>query len=188
MDFHSSYHNAAGGRTFTQCGLAVMRTTSRRYNDYTLLTSGTSRFQKNTGLHRHKSYQRGQRMKYSRLNHNFHQCIEEVRSRTRTQCENLFTKGEGDTVYANYVQSCTQFKSIVWISCKLVCIRGKQRKRTVKPQRGQQVVLKWLLRSKKHTCYLDTTSSNMPLRFTRPNHLILLLKTYSSVSQNDETY
>lgn len=67
-----------------------MRTSSRRYNECTLLTSGTSRFQKNTGLHGRKSCQRGQRMKYSRLNHNFNQCIVEVRSRARTECENLF--------------------------------------------------------------------------------------------------
>lgn len=80
MDYHSSCHIAAGGRTFKQCS-DVMRTSSRRYNECTLLTSG--RFQKN-------SYQRGQRKKYSRLNHNFNQCIVEVRSRMRTECENLF--------------------------------------------------------------------------------------------------
>lgn len=71
-------------------------------------------------------------------------------------------RGNGDTGYANYVQSCwtaRNWQGLVLISCKLVCIRGRCRKRAIKPQRGHKRPSKWLIdkQTSDHTCYLDTT-------------------------------
>lgn len=39
-------------------------------------------------------------------------------------------------------------------------------KKSTAPQRGQKVVSQWLFGEENHTCYMDTTSSNMPLNCT----------------------
>lgn len=66
----------------------------------------------------------------------------------------------------------TEFTDLVWISCKLVCIRGKRRRRTIKPQRSQQVVLKMTI-EKQTTHATWITQPSVPLTFTKPNHLIM---------------
>lgn len=77
-------------------------------------------------------------------------------------------RGNVDTVYANYVQSCWTAQSswcLVLISCKLVCITGRCRKRTTKPQRGRKQPSEQLIdkQTSDYTCYLDTTFTEQPL-------------------------